>query len=442
MEKINWTKENILKLNNEIKYFENKDFELDALTDEESHTIEKTVSSIRDEVEPWLTSIFQSEHFSLLLGTGFTMGITELADVKSQAMGKIEFKKFKEKISDWASKTAKEFGRGSANIEDDFRSAIELHQGLKILKCEKAANSLEIEINQKLTEFINSIIETENKFVESKNYIEALSILKSFLISFSSRAASRERTNIFTTNYDRFIEFGLDNAGILTIDRFVGKIKPVFRTTKLELDYHYNPPGIRGEPRYVEGVVKYVKLHGSVDWKFEKDSIVKLPLTFGVSAEESQYLIPKEPKDFSVIYPNSSKGIDTAYFPYSELFRDFSSAVCRPNSAIVTFGYGFGDSHINRVIKDMLTIPSTHLVIISFNGASGRIEKFIKEINSAQFTLIIGEYLASIKPLVENYLPKAAIDRIQDRMYRNLEKRKMVFPEKKNDSHVKAEDNE
>lgn len=439
--KISWEHENILKLNNEVKYYENNEFEEDTFEAEEIAKIEKTISSIRDKVEPWLTSIFQSEHFSLLLGTGFTMGLTELAEVKSQAMGRIEFTEFKDEIKTWAEETAIDFGRGSANIEDDFRTAIELLQGLKILKAEEVI-SLESEINLKLNEFINAIIKTENEFAKSAKYIDALSVLKSFLISFSSRAASRERTNIFTTNYDRFIEFGLDSAGILTIDRFIGKIKPVFRTTKLELDYHYNPPGIRGEPRYVEGVIKYIKLHGSVDWKFENDSIVKLPLNFGVSADESQYLIPKEPKDFSVIYPNSSKGIDTAYFPYSELFRDFSSAVCRPNSVIVTFGYGFGDSHINRVIKDMLTIPSTHLVIISFDNASGRIEKFIEEINSAQITLIIGKYLASIKPLVENYLPKAAIDRIQDRMFKNLEKRKVVTPPKTNEFHVKAEDNE
>jgi len=441
MNKIDWTNENILKLNNEIKYFKNNEFEIDNLTDEESLAIEKTISSIREKIEPWLTSIFQSEHFSLLLGTGFTMGLTQLADIKSQAMGRIEFNVFSKKIKEWANETAEHFGRGFANIEDDFRSAIELLQGLKILKAEKASD-LNTEINSKLNDFINEIIKTENEFVKSEKYTEVLSVLKSFLISFSSRAASRERTNIFTTNYDRFIEFGLDNAGILTIDRFIGKIKPVFRTTKLELDYHYNPPGIRGEPRYVEGVIKYIKLHGSVDWKFEDDSIVKLPLNFGVSAEERQYLIPKEAKDFSVIYPNSSKGIDTAYFPYSELFRDFSSAVCRPNSVIVTFGYGFGDSHINRVIKDMLTIPSTHLVIISFDNASGRIQKFIEEINSAQITLIIGKNLASIKPLVENYLPKAAIDRIQDRMFKNLEKRKSNSPANTNGYPIKAVENE
>ena len=404
---IDWNSNNILKINNNVDCFS-------------SDSIDETkIDDLRKRIEPWLTAIFQSEHFSLLIGAGLTVGLTYLADVKAQGMDRITFNVYTDEIKNWADKSAIELGRGNANIEDDFRSAIELLQGLKIQGSD--TNDLEKEINAQLDKFIRNIIKTEKEFNQSAKYKDTLNILKSFLISFSSRTATRERTNIFTTNYDRFIELALDNAGILTIDRFIGKIKPIFRTTKLELDYHYNPPGIRGEPRYVEGVIKYTKLHGSIDWKFDVNSITKLPIEFGV--DEKTNIIPTYPKDFTVIYPNSSKGIDTAYFPYSELFRDFSNGVCRPNSVVVTYGYGFGDTHINRVIEDMLTLPSTHLVIISFDTASGRIMNFYEKINPAQVTLIIGNHIGSLQNLVDYYLPKAAIDRIQERLVRTLEKR-------------------
>lgn len=58
-----------------------------------------------------------------------------------------------------------------------------------------------------------------------------------------------------------------------------------------------------------------------------------------------------------MIYPNAAKDRETADYPYVELFRDLAVAVCRPNSTLVTYGYGFGDEHVNRVIRDMLTIP-------------------------------------------------------------------------------------
>ena len=75
-----------------------------------------------------------------------------------------------------------------------------------------------------------------------------------------------------------------------------------------------------------------------------------------------------------MIYPNPAKDVETLNYPYAELFRDFAAAACRPNSSLVTYGYGFGDDHVNRVIKDMLTIPSTHLVIISWDRTNPEVE--------------------------------------------------------------------
>ncbi|MBL2445646.1 hypothetical protein ELJ18_28475, partial [Klebsiella pneumoniae] len=80
-----------------------------------------------------------------------------------------------------------------------------------------------------------------------------------------------------------------------------------------------------------------------------------------------------------MIYPNSVKDRETSEYPYVELFRDLASATCRPNSTLVTYGYSFGDEHINRVIIDMLTIPSTHIVIIAYGDPLGRIMRFVNE---------------------------------------------------------------
>lgn len=49
-------------------------------------------------------------------------------------MDRIEFENFKDKIKSWADKSALEFGRGITNIEDDFRSAIELLPRFKKFK--------------------------------------------------------------------------------------------------------------------------------------------------------------------------------------------------------------------------------------------------------------------------------------------------------------------
>ena len=120
--------------------------------------------------------------------------------------------------------------------------------------------------------------------------------------------------------------------------------------------------------------------------------------------------------DQLMIFPNSAKDIETAFYPYAELFRDFSTAVCRPNAALVTYGYGFGDDHVNRIIRDMLSLPSTHLVIASYDDAAGRIPKFLAACGrQAQISYMIGPLLADLEPLIDHYLPKPAIDSITTR---------------------------
>lgn len=379
----------------------------------------------RSKVEPWLSAIFQTEHFSLLVGSGLSSALAHASNINSQGMGRLELDgvAYKDKIKTHSEKSASAMERGEANLEDDFRVAFELLRGYEILE-DGNHQKLLTELDEKLNAFIRAILSTERAFkdkLESTNETEvsqaihAFGYLQAFLLSFSSRAASRERLNIFTTNYDRFLEYGCDEVGVLLLDRFKGKLQPIFRNTRLELDYHYNPPGIRGEPRYVEGVARITKLHGSIDWHYKgHGKIVRSLLPFG--AIDTHPDIPTNATEHMVIYPNSAKDVETAYYPYSELFRDFSTAICKPNSSIITYGYGFGDAHINRIISDMFTIPSTHLVIIAYSDPGNRIQEFLRDKNKAQYTLLIGSHFGDLQTLVDNYLPKSAIDRLTIKM--------------------------
>lgn len=118
-----------------------------------------------------------------------------------------------------------------------------------------------------------------------------------------------------------------------------------------------------------------------------------------------------------MIYPNASKDRETAEYPYVELFRDLSATLCRPNSTLVTYGYSFGDDHINRIIRDMLTISSTHLVVIAFEDSLGRIMRSYQEWGRpTQILLLIGRDIANIDSLVDYYLPKPSIDKATIRM--------------------------
>lgn len=214
-------------------------------------------SVFRTRIEPWLTSLFQSEHLSLLCGSGITNAVSFLAGGSGgTTMAASSFTTYKNEIEEAAKKSAKACGRDSGNIEDQIRTANDLLRGLRILNKNTEAESLEKELNTTISAFAKSILESEKAIATAADdkRENAYSVLVNFLLSFASRTGNRERLNIFTTNYDRLIEVGAELAGIHLMDRFVGTMIPIFRSSRLNLDIHYNPPGIRGEPRYLEGV--------------------------------------------------------------------------------------------------------------------------------------------------------------------------------------------
>ncbi len=189
-----------------------------------------------------------------------------------------------------AEQTAQSAGRKSANFEDQIRVANELLRGLQHYnltpnagssKLRRDVNKLEAAISKGLLELATSILDAERKIITSSDRNIGFGYLVNFLMSPASRSGTRDRLQIFTTNYDRVIEAGAEAAGLHLVDRFVGNLAPVFRSSRLSIDLHYNPPGIRGEPRFLEGVARFTKLHGSVDWVYADRDIRRMGLPFG-----------------------------------------------------------------------------------------------------------------------------------------------------------------
>ena len=428
---------NIIKVRDDYEPIELV-FECEELLPDSQFTNQKdgktcSIVDLRKRIEPWLTALFQSEHLSLLVGSGLTSATQSLAGIRpSSSMSDTDiFESYRDEIRKAAESSAIQSGRKKANIEDCFRVASDLLRGLDILSQSDSDfasdyERLKTEYNNNIKRFSESILNIENSILSSDEIYkkQAVNALISFLLSFASTSGTRDRLSIFTTNYDRIIEMASDVAGIRLIDRFVGSLSPIFRSSRLDTDIIYNPPGMRGEPRFLEGVVRFSKLHGSLDWIEYDNDIRRLAVPFGVKSLEP--FLPNDEKAYSklMIFPNSSKDKETSEYPYVELFRDYASAICRPNSTLVTYGYSFGDDHINRVIKDMLSIPSTHLVIISYDDNSGRImDKYQTWGKQNQMSLLIGEKVASLDVLVDYFLPKPAIDTATIRMNKIIKQR-------------------
>jgi hypothetical protein len=188
----------------------------------------------RKRIEPWLSAIFQSEHLNLLVGSGFSIGLARAANAPPASMARVNIDPaFDAAVATAAAKSASGMGRDAFNVEDQFRAAIALSDGLSILQ-DSRAGSFEAALKQSLATFAGSIITMENSIamaglIDADDEERFQRLLTEFVLSFASRTASRDHLHIFTTNYDRLIEHGFDLLGIRPIDRFVGALTPRFR---------------------------------------------------------------------------------------------------------------------------------------------------------------------------------------------------------------------
>ena len=381
-------------------------------------------------VEAWLAALLQTEHLSLLIGNGLSAAAGSIAGklppLMSRHISEDEEEPFL-RIREFAKESAENVGR-DVNLEDEVRAAMMLADGLAVLGDQSGEESVRQAIETAMSGLLDEVLDFEKNIWEHHRKAdgEALKVARSlarFLGPFAARPAQRDRLNLFTTNYDRLLEYAADVLGLHLIDRFEGRLHPKFSASRVNLDLHYSPPGVRGEPRLVDGVARYAKLHGSVDWSFAAGEICRDPVAFG-GPRTSQ-----EGAANAVIYPNPAKDVETIAYPYAELFRDFAAAVCRPNTTLVTFGYGFGDGHINRVIADMLRLPSTHLVVVSRDSLSA-LDSFKARtlFPASQTTEFIGPEVGGLDEF-SSLLPAITSDQILEAQFEYLNKRSKLGEE-------------
>jgi hypothetical protein len=72
-----------------------------------------------------------------------------------------------------------------------------------------------------------------------------------------------------------------------------------------------------------------------------------------------------------LVLPRAAKYLQTIGFTLGELLRRFSEFMARPQTALIIAGYGFGDEHINRLIRSAMLNPTLQIVVYlpEFSGS-------------------------------------------------------------------------
>ena len=204
---------------------------------------------------------------------------------------------------------------------------------------------------------------------------------------------------IFTTNYDLAVEWAADSIDLNVINGFFGIHSRKFSPQIFDLGFRN--VRARGEARFGTYNVYLAKLHGSLTWKSYNNKQF-----YEVQANEAWSHIAefcknwKKDKSFPfAVLPSAAKYIRTVGFIFGELMRRFAEFTNRSQTALIISGYGFGDEHINRLLRSALLNPTLQLVIYihELKGLEniGNLPKPVQDlinIRSSRITVIDGSF--------------------------------------------------
>ncbi len=172
----------------------------------------------------------------------------------------------------------------------------------------------------------------DNLSYEFKNEVFKHGALINIALKLSTKS---NKAHFVTTNYDTLIEEAAEKVHVTVFDGFTFSKEPVFDSDMFEWNLVRDVPYVNtSELEYKKRVINLLKLHGSLSWKKEDDTVYKRENTTNPL----------------IIYPSSSKYEQTYSEPYFDLFAKFQELLKRKNTLLITSGFSFGDNHISRMI--------------------------------------------------------------------------------------------
>ncbi|WP_434722776.1 SIR2 family protein [Mesorhizobium sp. RIZ17] len=263
----------------------------------------------------------------------------------------------------------------------------------------KVAGTIEAEINSLLIggnvadadlmalEFIEELVETnvdlladidDQAITETlANYTDFLSAVDGILFERKNILLPRQ-ANIFTTNYDLFIEKAASKLPNVTLNDGFDRTSAVGSRYVFSPEKYFDRTYRSGSSndRIAElPVTNLIKVHGSLSWQRDGDMEICFA-SDGVSL--SGHVQKNNPDAVSialakraVILPNVRKFestlIERVYF---DLLRLYSNCLDRDNALLIAFGFSFADEHILDITRRALRNPTAQLLIFAYSSAN------------------------------------------------------------------------
>jgi len=256
------------------------------------------------------------------------------------------------------------------NIEDELQSLLEKNEMDAFYK--KAAEFL-MPIASFHTALYSNTFDSNTKSV-LENY-------KAFIggvfriIEERKTSILPKRANIFSTNYDMFVELAFEIAN------FQCRLNDGFsRNPSLNNKYKFYPSQFSRSEYVTANLYEYkaevsainlVKVHGSMNWESNGENITHRSVDFSKDTAfdiDDSAACKKFVDKFALVLPRKAKFKDTLInHTYYDLLRLFANELDKTNSVLITDGFSFADEHILEIVKRALKNPTLKIISFCFN---------------------------------------------------------------------------
>lgn len=222
---------------------------------------------------------------------------------------------------------------------------------------EKANNSLSDkvkDVSKKVLEDISKASEEEIIKAVLKRYSEFIKVILQLLYHANSRQVTKN-INIFTTNYDLFIEKSLDE--LMKYESFVfNDGSNGYFNRSLDSANYNKSVAYRGlNDNYLNELptLSLIKPHGSMNW--ERD-------------QEGNILIRQSVVENPVVVkPTGIEGQETFLNNhFHDMLRVFQLELDKPQSILIVIGFSFQDKHIAKMLNRSLKNPELNVFIFCY----------------------------------------------------------------------------
>jgi hypothetical protein len=255
--------------------------------------------------------IIQSGHINLFIGSGCSANyLSTLKDIEQRMNNENECEKAKKEYFEI------------------------IRKSLVVLKREEKANK---DVLQKTKDDYDKFLSLWNRVISKRN----LHIVN-------------KQVNIFTTNFDMFLEDSCERLGISYNDGFIGKIEPKFNVTNFNIIQKYKSlqfDNISDIPTF-----NIIKIHGSISWLEQDNNII-----YSNGQHISNF---SDYNKIAIINPNAKKHLATVLdINYAALLRKFTLELEKENSLLLIFGFSLNDKHIKDLLYSVMKSNPTLMVI-------------------------------------------------------------------------------